>query len=90
MKITVIGPGAMGLLFGGKLAACADVSLIGSNAANLEKINKEMKGKGRILLRESGTEPVVRIMLESDDKELNQKYIDTIKAMIKKGGYIGE
>ena len=54
------------------------------------KINKEMKGKGRILLRESGTEPVVRIMLESDDKELNQKYIDTIKAMIKKGGYIGE
>ena len=41
MKITVIGPGAMGLLFGGKLAACADVSLIGSNAANLEKINKE-------------------------------------------------
>ena len=29
MKITVIGPGAMGLLFGGKLAACADVSLIG-------------------------------------------------------------
>ena len=29
-------------------------------------------------------------LLESDDKELNQKYIDTIKAMIKKGGYIGE
>ena len=29
MKITVI------------LAACADVSLVGSNAANLEKINKE-------------------------------------------------
>ena len=39
MKITVIGPGAMGLLFGGKLAACADVSLIGSNAKNLEEIN---------------------------------------------------
>ena len=39
MRITVIGPGAMGLLFGGKLAACADVSLIGSNAANLKEIN---------------------------------------------------
>ena len=39
MKITVIGPGAMGLLFGGKLAACADVSLIGSNAVNLKEIN---------------------------------------------------
>ena len=39
MKITVIGPGAMGLLFGGKLAACADVTLIGSNAVNLKEIN---------------------------------------------------
>ena len=39
MKITVIGPGAMGLLFGGKLAACADVTLIGSNPRNLEEIN---------------------------------------------------
>lgn len=41
MKITVIGPGAMGLLFGGKLAACADVSLIGSNAANIKEINEK-------------------------------------------------
>ena len=41
MKITVIGPGAMGLLFGGKLAACADVSLIGSNTANLKEINEK-------------------------------------------------
>ncbi|MDO4804394.1 MAG: 2-dehydropantoate 2-reductase [Lachnospiraceae bacterium] len=40
MKITVIGPGAMGLLFGGKLAACADVTLIGSNPKNLKEINE--------------------------------------------------
>lgn len=40
MKIAVIGPGAMGLLFGGKLAACADVILIGNNVRNLEEINK--------------------------------------------------
>ncbi|MBR0410370.1 MAG: hypothetical protein IJI25_05105 [Eubacterium sp.] len=32
MNITIIGPGAMGLLFGGKLAATANVSLIGRNA----------------------------------------------------------
>ena len=41
MKITVIGPGAMGLLFGGKLAACADVSLIGRNAAFMKEINEK-------------------------------------------------
>ena len=40
MKITVIGPGAMGLLFGGKLAACADVTLVGNNPANLAQINE--------------------------------------------------
>ncbi len=39
MKIMVIGPGAMGLLFAGKLSAYADVSLIGANAANLKEIN---------------------------------------------------
>ena len=40
MKITVIGPGAMGLLFGGKLAACAEVTLVGNNPANLAQINE--------------------------------------------------
>ena len=41
MKITVIGPGAMGLLFAGKLAACADVSLIGNNPVNIKEINEK-------------------------------------------------
>ena len=41
MKITIIGPGAMGLLFGGKLAACADVTLIGNNPVNLGEINEK-------------------------------------------------
>lgn len=40
MKIAVIGPGAMGLLFREKLAACEDVILIGNNVRNLEEINK--------------------------------------------------
>ena len=41
MKIAVIGPGAMGLLFGGKLAAAADVLLIGNNKKNLAQINAD-------------------------------------------------
>ena len=40
MKISVIGPGAMGLLYAGKLASCADVSLIGRNSSNLKEINE--------------------------------------------------
>ena len=41
MKITVIGPGAMGLLFAGKLAACADVSLVGNNPVNIRELNEK-------------------------------------------------
>ncbi len=41
MKVAVIGPGSMGLLFGGKLAACADVLLIGNNKKNLAQINAD-------------------------------------------------
>ena len=40
MKIAVIGPGAMGLLFGGKLSAAAEVVLVGNNPAHIEEIRK--------------------------------------------------
>ena len=46
MKIAMIGPGAMGLLFGGKLAACADVSLIGNNEVNIREICTVAAGEG--------------------------------------------
>ncbi len=58
MQITVIGPGAMGLLFGGKLAACADVSLIGSNEGNLKEINS----KGVTIKSSFGDETVTRMV----------------------------
>lgn len=58
--------------------------------AKVKKINEELHGNGRILLRESGTEPVIRIMVESDDEALCNNYIDEVYNLIKKGGYIGE
>lgn len=56
----------------------------------VEDINKEIDGNGRILLRKSGTEPVVRIMVEADTEELCNKYINDVYQLILKGGYIGE
>ena len=53
----------------------------------VEKINRELNGKGRILLRESGTEPVVRIMVESETVDLCDHYINRIASLLKKGGY---
>ncbi|PRR80550.1 Phosphoglucosamine mutase [Clostridium liquoris] len=40
----------------------------------IRKIEKKMDGKGRVLIRPSGTEPLVRVMLEGED----QKEIDEI------------
>lgn len=37
------------------------------------KIEKILQGKGRVLLRPSGTEPVIRVMLEGRDKKLIQE-----------------
>lgn len=40
MKIAVIGPGAMGMLFGGKLSAAADVVLCGNNNVRIVEMRK--------------------------------------------------
>jgi len=36
----------------------------------INKIEKEFEGKGRVLIRPSGTEPLVRVMLEGENQEL--------------------
>ncbi|MBR4175728.1 MAG: hypothetical protein IKR56_10370 [Lachnospiraceae bacterium] len=53
MKVAVIGPGAMGLLYGAKLSKVADVVLIGNNAEHISQINEnsvtiKREGKGEV------------------------------------------
>lgn len=70
-----------------------DKNIVMENEAILAKvasINSELNGNGRVLLRKSGTEPVIRIMVEADGEDLCNKYINDIYTMIQKGGYIGE
>ena len=50
----------------------------------LEKITNGVGNKGRILLRPSGTEPVIRIMVEAEDKDLINKTINLISELLKK------
>ena len=42
------------------------------------QIEKLINGNGRVLLRESGTEPVVRVMVECESEELCRKYASEI------------
>jgi phosphoglucosamine mutase len=50
----------------------------------IKKANKIIKGYGRLLVRKSGTEPKIRIMGESHDKNLILKCVKIIKSSIKK------
>ena len=43
---------------------------------------------GRILVRESGTEPVIRVMVEADTEEICEKYVDQVIAVIKEKGHM--
>jgi len=49
----------------------------------IKKANKLMNGYGRLLIRKSGTEPKIRIMGESHNKNLISKCIKIIKKSIK-------
>lgn len=63
-----------------KSAAIADKTV--QNA--YEEAKKTLHGAGRILLRPSGTEPVVRIMAEHPDEEICRAAVDNIATAIEK------
>ena len=44
--------------------------------------NSLIKGKGRMLVRKSGTEPVIRIMCETDDLTMLSKCVNIVKKSI--------
>ena len=49
----------------------------------IEKMEEEMAGNGRILVRPSGTEPLLRVMAEAPTTEEVNYYVDTIGAVVK-------
>ena len=50
---------------------------------NIIKFNSVLEGKGRILIRASGTEPKIRVMVESQNKDLNDDIAKELISIVK-------
>ena len=55
--------------------------------AAVEAVANALGADGRILVRESGTEPVVRVMVEAGSTQECEKYVDQVIDVIKSKGY---
>ncbi|WP_130837599.1 phosphoglucosamine mutase [Lachnoclostridium sp. Marseille-P6806] len=53
-----------------------------------EAVAGKLGGEGRIVLRKSGTEPVVRVLVEAADRDACRRYIDELVSVIDRKGYI--
>ncbi|MEB3430043.1 phosphoglucosamine mutase [Citroniella saccharovorans] len=50
----------------------------------IKEIEKEFEGEGRVLIRASGTEPLVRVMIEGKDKAKLEEKANVLKNLIEK------
>ena len=55
--------------------------------ASLTEVEKLIAGNGRALLRQSGTEPLIRVMIESETEEKCHEFADMIVQSIIEGGH---
>ena len=50
----------------------------------VERINRELGHAGRILVRPSGTEPVVRVLAEAETEEESERLCGTMSALVRR------
>ena len=55
--------------------------------AAVSDVAAKLGDTGRILVRESGTEPVVRVMVEAPSQDLCEEYVDAVLAVIRRKGH---
>ena len=53
----------------------------------VSSVTEALGTTGRILVRESGTEPVVRVMVEAENEEVCRRYVDQVVSVIRANGH---
>lgn len=53
----------------------------------IAKIQKELGDKGRIVVRPSGTEQLIRVMVEAETLEICEKYVESVIGLVKELSY---
>ncbi len=56
-------------------------------ASAVKKVEKKLKSSGRILVRPSGTEPLIRVMVEAESKDICKTYAEEIVSVLRSKGY---
>lgn len=53
----------------------------------IDQVGKDLGDSGRILVRPSGTEPKIRVMVEAETDEICKKHVDSVIELIEEKGY---
>lgn len=56
--------------------------------ASVKAVEEALGDTGRILVRESGTEPLLRVMVEAETEECCRKYVDQVVSVVKAKGHV--
>lgn len=69
-----------------KKAAQEDKDVI----AAVKAVEEALGENGRILVRQSGTEPLIRVMVEAETDDICLKYVDQVVKVLVTNGHVAE
>ena len=52
--------------------------------AEVERVNDELGDSGRVMVRPSGTEPLIRVLAEAEEREVAQRTCGSIAALVRR------